>query len=70
MFQPSDLVDADFHQYLYTAVKLDQMISTRKRMANVLGNKVIGRLIKQKKYRKDLTDFIDSLRTSNNFRDR
>jgi len=39
-------------------------------MAYLLGNKVIGRLIKQKKYRKDLTDFIDGLRTSTNFRDR
>ena len=46
MFQPSELVDADFHQYLYTAIKLDQIVSIRQRMARVLGSKVIGRLIK------------------------
>lgn len=39
-------------------------------MAKVLGEKVIAKLIKSKKYRKELTDFIDSLRKSNNFRDR
>ena len=30
----------------------------------------MAKLIRQKKYRKDLTDFVDSLRASKNFRDR
>lgn len=36
----------------------------------MLGSRVIAPLIKNKKYRKDLTDFIDLLRLSPNFRDR
>jgi hypothetical protein len=35
-----------------------------------LGGKIICPLIKNKKYRKDLTEFLDLLRMSNNFRDR
>ena len=36
----------------------------------MLGTKVVAPLIKNKKYRKDLTDFVDLLRLSPNFRDR
>ena len=39
-------------------------------MAKVLGVNVIAPLIKNKTYRKPLTDFIDMLRLSKNFRDR
>ena len=39
-------------------------------MARVFGSKVVAKLIRQKKYRKDLTDFVDTLRLSKNFRDR
>ena len=70
MFPANELVDSDFHQYLFTSIKTEPQVAVRKRMAYTLGNKVVGRLIKQKKYRKDLTDYIDSLRTSKNFRDR
>ena len=35
-----------------------------------MGSKVVAKLIRQKKYRKDLTDYVDSLRQSTNFRDR
>ena len=46
MFPPNDLVDSDFHQYLFTAIKTEQTVGIRKRMAYVLGNKVVARLIK------------------------
>jgi len=39
-------------------------------MAVVFGSKVVSPLIKNKKYRKELTDFVDGLRGSTNFRDR
>ena len=39
-------------------------------MAKVLGGQVIALLIKDKRYRKPLTDFVDELRVSPNFRDR
>lgn len=39
-------------------------------MSQVFGSHVVSKLIKLKKYRKDMTDYIDSLRTSKNFRDR
>ena len=70
MFPANELVDSEFHQYLFTSIKTEAIIAVRKRMAYVLGNKVVARLIKQKKYRKDLTDYVDELRLSTNFRDR
>ena len=39
-------------------------------MAKVFGKHVVAPLIRSKKYRKDLTDFVDTLRQSTNFRDR
>ena len=39
-------------------------------MAKVLGRCVVAALIKQKPYRKLLTDYVDELRLSTNFRDR
>jgi len=39
-------------------------------MAAVFGKQVVAKLIRSKKYRKDLTDFVDELRQSKNFRDR
>ena len=38
------------------------MIGSRFELAKVLGSKVVAKLIRQKKYRKDLTDYVDSLR--------
>jgi len=69
-FEPYELVEAGFHQYLYEAIKNEQMISARVELSKVLGGSVVAKLIKQKKYRKDLTDYVDTLRQSKNFRDR
>ena len=46
------------------------MVAHRFNVAKVFGRQVVAKLIRQKKYRKDLTDFVDSLRMSKNFRDR
>ena len=46
------------------------MVGCRFELARVLGGHVVAKLIRQKKYRKDLTDYVDSLRQSTNFRDR
>ena len=46
------------------------MIASRFKVAKVFGKQVVAKLIRQKKYRKDLTDYVDSLRVSKNFRDR
>jgi len=46
------------------------MVVSRFQAANVFGRKVVAKLIKSKKYRKDLTDFVDELRKSTNFRNR
>ena len=46
------------------------MIGSRFELAKVLGGCVVAKLIRQKKYRKDLTDYVDLLRQSTNFRDR
>ena len=70
LFPPGDLVDVDFHKYLYEVIKTDQVIASRVKISHTLGAKVIAPLIKSKKYRKDLTDFVDELRKSTNFRDR
>jgi len=69
-FALTTLAEADIHTYLITIIEKDQSISNKKRACKVLGGKVIVGLIKNKKYRKPLTSFIDSLRLSKNFRDR
>ena len=85
-FDPNELVEAGFHQYLYESIKseqvseniiklnnlcvLNQMVGSRFELSRALGGKVVAKLIRQKKYRKDLTDYVDSLRQSTNFRDR
>lgn len=46
------------------------MVGNRVKVAKVFGTQVIAKLIKSKKYRKDLTDFVDDLRISTNFRNR
>lgn len=47
-----------------------QMIGSRIEVSKVFGKQVVAKLIRSKKYRKDLTDYVDSLRQSTNFRDR
>ena len=69
-FDAAELIEGGFHQYIYEAIKTEQMISSRFELSKVFGNQVVAKLIRQKKYRKDLTDFVDSLRQSTNFRDR
>ena len=85
-FDPNELVEAGFHQYLYESIKseqvsekiiklnnfcvMNQMVGCRFELSKTLGGKVVAKLIRQKKYRKDLTDYVDSLRQSTNFRDR
>lgn len=46
------------------------MVCSRFAVANVFGKYVVAKLIRSKKYRKDLTDYVDTLRMSTNFRDR
>jgi len=70
VFPPQKLFEADYHLNLFTFIKEEQNIMNRKRAAKVLGSQVIVPLIKIKTYRKTLTDFIDMLRLSKNFRDR
>lgn len=69
-FDAAELVEAGFHQFLYESIKTEEMIQSRFNIARVFGKHVVAKLIRQKKYRKDLTDYVDSLRVSNNFRDR
>jgi hypothetical protein len=69
-FHVATLVEHDLHHYLYSMIRKEPYIQFRKDAAIVLGRCVIAPLIKNKKYRKDLTDFTDLLRTSTNFRDR
>ena len=51
-------------------IKSDPVMANRKSLAKLYGSTIICPLIKNKKYRKELTDFIDLLRTSRNFRER
>jgi len=69
-FDAAELVEAGFHQFLYDSIKTEEMVQSRFNIARVFGEHVVAKLIRQKKYRKDLTDYVDSLRQSNNFRDR
>lgn len=69
-FDVAELVEAGFHQFIYEAIKSEQMVGNRVKVAKVFGTQVIAKLIKSKKYRKDLTDFVDDLRISTNFRNR
>ena len=55
---------------MYEAIKKEQFIANRFEASRVFGKEVVSKLIRMKKYRKDLTDFVDELRVSTNFRDR
>jgi len=70
MFQPTQLLEANFHEYLFDIIKNERAINYKLRAAAVLGSKIISPLIKGKKYRGLLTGFVDELRCSKNFRDR
>lgn len=62
-------MDANLHSYVESTIKDDPVISNRKDLAKVYGL-IVAQLIKNKIYRKQLTDYCDSLRQSKNFRDR
>lgn len=70
MFSAQQLMEANFHEYLFDIIKDERAINYKIRAAKVVGSKIIAPLIKGKKYRILLTSFTDSLRTSKNFRDR
>lgn len=62
MFQPSVLMEANFHEYLFEIISKERAINYKIRAANVLGSKIVANLIKGKKYRVVLTDYTDNLR--------
>jgi len=69
--QPTSLlVEEGYHKYVEDTIKSDPLIANRRALATVYGSTILSPLIKNKKYRKDLTDFIDDLRAAKNFRDR
>ena len=71
MFQPTQLLELNFHDYLFNIVKEEKgSINYKMRAAKVLGSKIVAPLIKGKKYRALLTGFTDDLRQSKHFRDR
>lgn len=70
MFGAHQLLEANFHEYLFDIIKNERAINYKVRAAKVIGSKIVAPLIKGKKYRNLLTTFTDDLRTSKNFRDR
>ena len=66
----NQLIDLGFHIYLENTIRQDQVIKSRKLIANVYGKQLVAVLIKQKKYRELFSDFLSKLRLSRNFRDR
>jgi len=70
MFQPTQLMESNFQDYLFDIIKKERAINYKMRAAKVLGSKIVAPLIKGKKYRSLLTSFTDDLRNSKNFRDR
>jgi len=70
MFQPSQLMDLNFHEYLFDIIWNERAINYKVRAAKVIGSKIVVPLIKGKKHRALLTAFTDKLRISKNFRDR
>ena len=63
-------MEQGFCQELETIMKKDHSIQIRYRSAKLYGKIVVPSLVKQKKYRQQISDFVDQLRTSKNFRDR
>jgi len=70
MFSATQLLEANFHEYLFDIITNERAINYKVRAAKVVGSKIIAPLIKGKKYRNLLTTLTDNLRTSKNFRDR
>lgn len=70
MFAPAQLMDANYHDYLFDIIKHERAINYKLRAAAVVGAKIVSPLIKGKKHRALLTSFTDELRLSKHFRDR
>tara|TARA_B110000305_G_C19161625_1_gene502857 strand:- start:326 stop:550 length:225 start_codon:yes stop_codon:yes gene_type:complete len=70
MFSPTQLMDSNYHEYLFDVVKNERAISYKLRAAKVIGSKIVVPLIKGKKYRALLTGLTDDLRQSKHFRER
>ena len=70
MFAPTQLMDNNYHDYLFDIIKNERAINYKLRAARVIGSKIVSPLIKGKKYRALLTNFTDELRVSRHFRDR
>ena len=70
MFAPTQLMDNNYHDYLFDIIKNERAINYKMRAAHVIGSKIVSPLIKGKKYRALLTSFTDELRLSKHFRDR
>jgi hypothetical protein len=64
MFQPTQLMELSFHDYLFDIIKKNIAINYRMKAAQILGSKIVAPLIKGKKYRQLLTTFTDELRES------
>lgn len=55
MFQPTQLLEGNFHEYLFDIIKNERAINYKVRAAKILGAKIVAPLIKGKKYRQLLT---------------
>lgn len=55
MFQPTQLLEGNFHEYLFDIIKNERAINYKVRAARILGAKIVAPLIKGKKYRQMLT---------------
>lgn len=64
------LYDLGFSQDLEQIIRQDSAIQLRLKAAKIFGSIIVPSLIKLKKYRQPITDFIDTLRLGKNFRDR
>ena len=70
MFAPTQLMDSNYHEYLFDVVRNERAIKYKLRAAQVIGSKIVVPLIKGKKYRALLTSLTDDLRQSKHFRER
>jgi len=62
MFAPTQLMDSNYHEYLFDVVRNERAIRYKLRAAQVIGSKIVVPLIKGKKYRALLTSLTDDLR--------
>lgn len=63
-------MDQGFCAELELMIKKDPSVQLKFRIAKLYGGIVVPCLVKQKKYRQQITEFVDQLRRGKNFRDR